>query len=111
VQISTSARTILGNLGLAGACARIGALANLTGMVGPAQALALHTERHHIVGRKPRASVLSAYPSYLGELVECGLRLCGRRGRERTMWQYLQAEPIPLLAHKSMVSVQGVTNE
>jgi phenylacetate-coenzyme A ligase PaaK-like adenylate-forming protein len=75
VQISTSSRATLGNTCFAGACSRIGALWYLAGLVEPAQALALLTEEHHIAGKKPRTSVLSAYPSYLGELVECGQRL------------------------------------
>jgi len=78
VQISTSSRATLGNLGLAGACLRIGAQAYLTGIVEPAQALALLTERRGLAGAKPRTSVLSTYPSYLGALVEEGRRL-GRR--------------------------------
>jgi phenylacetate-coenzyme A ligase PaaK-like adenylate-forming protein len=75
VQISTSARATLGNTCFAGACSRIGALWYLAGLVDPAQALALLADRHHIAGKKPRASFLTTYPSYLGELVTCGLRL------------------------------------
>jgi phenylacetate-CoA ligase len=75
VQISTSARGALGNVCLAGACAHIGAMAYLAGVVEPAQALALLTERHHIAGKKERTSILYTYPSYLGELVGCGLRM------------------------------------
>jgi phenylacetate-coenzyme A ligase PaaK-like adenylate-forming protein len=75
VQISTSARATLGNTCFAGACARIGALWYPAGLVEPAQALALLAEEHQIAGKKPRASVLNTYPSYLGELVEYGQRL------------------------------------
>jgi phenylacetate-coenzyme A ligase PaaK-like adenylate-forming protein len=75
VQISTSSRATLGNTCFAGACARIGALWYLTGLVEPAHALALLAEEHHLPGKKPRASVMSTYPSYLGELVECGLQM------------------------------------
>ena len=75
VQISTSSRAVLGNLGLAGACARIGATCYQAGQVEPARALALLAEGRRVPGKKRRTSVLSAYPSYLGELVECGLRL------------------------------------
>ncbi len=75
VQISTSSRGTLGNICAAGAYAHIGAMCYLAGVVEPAQALALLTERRHIAGKKSRTSILSTYPSYLGELVECGLRL------------------------------------
>jgi phenylacetate-CoA ligase len=74
VQLSTSARATLGNIGLAGACARIGALAYLAGLVEPAHTLALLAEPRRLAGRKARVSVLSTYPSYLGELVEYGLQ-------------------------------------
>jgi phenylacetate-CoA ligase len=75
VHIGTSARATLGNLGLAGACARIGALAYLGGVVEPEHTLAHLAEPRRLPGKKPRTSVLSAYPSYLGQLVECGKRL------------------------------------
>jgi phenylacetate-CoA ligase len=75
VQISTSSRATLGNIGLAGACARIGAVSYLAGVVDPAHTLALLAEQHHLPGKKERASVMSLYPSYLGEVVEAGLRL------------------------------------
>jgi phenylacetate-coenzyme A ligase PaaK-like adenylate-forming protein len=75
VQISTSARAVLGNLSLAGASARIGALVSLVGVIEPERTLALLAERRRVAGKKPRVSVLSIYPSYLGELVEHGSRL------------------------------------
>ncbi len=75
VQISTSSRGTLGNVCLAGACAHIGAMVYLAGVVEPAHALALLTEQRHLSGKKPRTSVLYTYPSYLGELIECGRRL------------------------------------
>ncbi len=75
VQISTSARGTLGNVCLAGACAHIGAMAYLAGVVEPAHALALLSEQRHVAGKKSRTSVLYTYPSYLGELIECGMRL------------------------------------
>jgi len=75
VQISTSARATLGNVCLAGACAHIGALVTMAGMVDPAQTLAQLAERHHIPGKCAQVSVLYTYPSYLGALVETGLRL------------------------------------
>jgi phenylacetate-coenzyme A ligase PaaK-like adenylate-forming protein len=75
VQMNTSSRATLGNIGLAGACAHIGAVAYLTGVVDPAHTLALLSERHRLPGKKERASVVSLYPSYLGEIVEAGLQL------------------------------------
>lgn len=75
VQISTSSRGTLGNLCLAGACAHIGAMVYLAGVIEPAHALALLSEQRHLPGKKSRTSVLYTYPSYLGELIECGLSL------------------------------------
>lgn len=75
VQISTSSRGTLANVCLAGACAQLGTMVYLAGIIEPAQALALLAERHQIPGKKAQTSVLTTYPSYLGELVECGLRL------------------------------------
>jgi phenylacetate-coenzyme A ligase PaaK-like adenylate-forming protein len=75
VHIGTSGRAVLGNLGLAGACARIGASTYLAGVIDPADALAMLSERRALPGKKHRTSVLSVYPSYLGQLVETGLRL------------------------------------
>lgn len=73
VQISTSSRATLGNVCLAGACAHVGAVAYLAGMVAPSLALAQLSERRHLAGKKARTSVLYTYPSYLGELVDYGL--------------------------------------
>lgn len=75
VQISTSSRATLGNTCFAGGCARLGALVYQSGLIEPEQSLALLAEKHALPGKKSQTSVLSAYPSYLGELVECGLRL------------------------------------
>jgi acyl-CoA synthetase (AMP-forming)/AMP-acid ligase II len=63
------------DLGLAGACAHIGALSYLGGVVEPQHTLAQLAEPRRLPGKKPRTSVFSAYPSYLGQLVECGKRL------------------------------------
>ena len=43
-------------------------------MVEPELTLRLLTEELRLPGKKPRVSVLSTYPSYLGMLVEAGLR-------------------------------------
>jgi phenylacetate-coenzyme A ligase PaaK-like adenylate-forming protein len=75
VQISTSARGTLGNVCLAGACAHLGAMVYLAGVIEPAHALALLSESRRLQGKKARTTVLYTYPSYLGELIECGLRL------------------------------------
>jgi phenylacetate-coenzyme A ligase PaaK-like adenylate-forming protein len=75
VQINTSSRAMLGNTCFAGACARLGALVYPVGLVEPEHTLALLAEKHRLPGKKSQTSVLSIYPSYLGELIECGLRL------------------------------------
>ena len=75
VQISTSGRGVLGNLCLAGACAHVGATVTLAGLLDPAATLARLAARQSLPGRLAQVSVLYTYPSYLGELVECGLRL------------------------------------
>jgi phenylacetate-coenzyme A ligase PaaK-like adenylate-forming protein len=73
VQISTSSRATLGNTCFSQACQRIGAVWYQTGLVDPAHALALLCEEHRLPGKKPRASFLNTYASYLGEMVEHGL--------------------------------------
>lgn len=73
VQISTSTRASLGNTCFSRACERIGALWYQTGLIEPAPILALLCERHTLPGKKPRASYLNTYASYLGQLVEAGL--------------------------------------
>lgn len=73
VQLSTSSRATLGNTCFGGACARIGALVYLDGIRDPEQALRQLAERRTLPGKKPRTSILSTYPSYLGMLVETGL--------------------------------------
>lgn len=73
VQISTSARATLGNTCSSRACEQIGALWYQTGLIEPAQTLALLSQRHTLPGKKARASFLNTYASYLGQLVEAGL--------------------------------------
>lgn len=75
VLVSTSGRNVLGNWCLAGACALVGAGVVMGGLIDPAATLARLTERQSLPGQRDRVSVLYTYPSYLGELVECGLRL------------------------------------
>ena len=75
VQISTSARGVLGNLTLAGGCARIGAQVYLAGIIEPVKSLTMLVEKRGLPGKYSRTSVLYTYPSYLGELVTEGLRL------------------------------------
>ena len=73
VITSTSSRATLGNTcGMEGV-KRIGGLVFLGGLVDPTLTLALLSEELHIRGKKPRVSIMNTYPSYLGELVECGL--------------------------------------
>lgn len=75
VQVSTSARALLGNSVFMGACQRIGALVYQTGIVEPTQTLALLAEPRAIPGKKAQPSILMTYPSYLGKLIEAGQRL------------------------------------
>lgn len=75
-----SSRASLGNLSLSTACEHIGALLQPVGIVDPGLALSLLTQPLRLTGRTPKASVLSTYPSYLGELVEQGLLLGYRPG-------------------------------
>lgn len=75
IQIGTSSRGTLGNVCLAGACAHLGAMVYLAGVTEPTLALGLLAQKHHVAGKKPQTSILYTYPSYLGELVESGLRL------------------------------------
>jgi len=58
VQVSTSARATLGNTCFARACARIGAVWALAGLVEPELALAQLAEAHRVPGKKPRPSHL-----------------------------------------------------
>jgi phenylacetate-CoA ligase len=75
VMISTSSRATLGNTCAIEGTKRTGALVFLGGLVDPALTLALLSEQLHIPGKKPRVSSMTTYPSYLGELVECALRM------------------------------------
>jgi len=60
---------------LAGACARIGAVSYLAGLIEPSETLTQLSQPRHLSGKKARTSILSTYPSYLGQLVETGVRL------------------------------------
>jgi phenylacetate-coenzyme A ligase PaaK-like adenylate-forming protein len=75
VQMCTSSRATLGNSCLTGACALIGATVYMGGIVEPELTLAMLAEQHHLPGKKSQTSVISTYPSYLGELVEAGVKL------------------------------------
>jgi phenylacetate-coenzyme A ligase PaaK-like adenylate-forming protein len=74
VQINASSRATLGNVCFAGACARVGALVYPIGLIEPARTLAFLSEKRCTPGKKSRVSYMNTYPSYLGELVEEGLR-------------------------------------
>jgi hypothetical protein len=73
VAMATSSRATLGNLGLAGACAHVGAVLEPVGLVEPGLTLGLLAEDLGLPGKKAKVSYLSTYPSYLGMLVEAGL--------------------------------------
>jgi phenylacetate-coenzyme A ligase PaaK-like adenylate-forming protein len=74
VMIGTSARGLLGNIGLAGGAAHAGAMVIPSGVIDPAHALAQLAAPLRVPGKKPKVSTLAAYPSYVGMLVEEGLR-------------------------------------
>ena len=75
VLISQSARATLGNLVNGEAVRRVGAMVIQGGQVDPEFTLAMLSEKHNIPGKASRVSFVAVYPSYLGELVEVGLRL------------------------------------
>jgi phenylacetate-coenzyme A ligase PaaK-like adenylate-forming protein len=75
VQVCTSSRASLGNGAFAGAVTEIGAVLCPVGLVDPDLALRLLTERRRLPGRSERVTVLDAYPSYVGQLVERGTAL------------------------------------
>jgi phenylacetate-coenzyme A ligase PaaK-like adenylate-forming protein len=75
IQINTAAGALLGNWNLASGAAQVGALVQPAGLVDPLRSLALLAQPLAIPGKKPRVSVLSTYPSYLGDLAETGVRL------------------------------------
>jgi phenylacetate-coenzyme A ligase PaaK-like adenylate-forming protein len=73
VQVNISSRAIIGVTGVTGACAKIGAPVYVAGAVSLAHTTALLTERTRLPGKRDRVSIMTTYPSYLGELVEYGL--------------------------------------
>lgn len=75
VQIAISTRARLGVHGVTFSANAIGAVVHPAGVVTPAHTLALLTEEHRLPGKKPKVSVMSTYPSYLGELVETAREL------------------------------------
>lgn len=70
VQVNISSRAIIGVTGVTGACAKIGAPVYVAGAVSLAHTLALLTERKSLPGKRDRVSIMTTYPSYLGELAE-----------------------------------------
>lgn len=75
VQISISTRNTLGVMAVAAAATGIGASLHVAGLLHPEDTLKLLAERHRHPGKKSQVSIMSTYPSYLGELVEHGRRL------------------------------------
>ncbi|NJN84805.1 MAG: AMP-binding protein [Caldilineaceae bacterium] len=75
LHIATSSRAMLSNICAIGAAQRVSTLVLTGGLIEPAQTLALLAQERSISGKHERTSVLLSYPSYLGELVETGLRL------------------------------------
>jgi len=73
VLISAVSSETLSSACFARACERIGAAWYQAGVVDPAIGLDWLRQVRMLPGKRPRASFLSAYPSYLGELVTAGL--------------------------------------
>ncbi|HEX2027880.1 MAG TPA: AMP-binding protein [Nitriliruptorales bacterium] len=73
VQVNINSRALIGVSTVTGACARIGAPAYVAGAVSIPHTLKLLTERRRLPGKRPQVSIMTTYPSYLGELVEYGL--------------------------------------
>jgi len=73
VQVNINSRAVIGVSTVTGACARIGAPVYVAGAVSIPHTIALLTERRRLPGKRPRVSIMTTYPSYLGELVEYGL--------------------------------------
>lgn len=73
VQININSRAVIGVSTVIGACARIGAPVYVAGAVSIPHTLRLLTERRRLPGKRSRVSIMTTYPSYLGELVEYGL--------------------------------------
>jgi hypothetical protein len=78
VQISTSARALLGNTCFAGACTRVGAPVHQAGLVDPAHTLALLAEPRRMPGKKDRVSVLIPPPQGPQLAEACLAQLVGR---------------------------------
>lgn len=72
---ASSSRAMLGNATATGLCDRIGAMSFQAGIVEPELTLAMLAEEHRVTGKRSRVSLMVVYPSYLGELIETGLRL------------------------------------
>ncbi|MFN8421837.1 MAG: AMP-binding protein [Anaerolineae bacterium] len=73
IQVNTSSRATLGNQCFTRSCERLGAMWYLAGLVDPKLSLRLLTQARPTPGKHPRASYISAYPSYLGQMVTHGL--------------------------------------
>ena len=75
IAICTSSRTVLGGHTFLRSARLAGAGTVVIGVIDPAEALSRLTTPVHLPGKKPRISVLSAFPSYLSRLVQTGERL------------------------------------
>lgn len=78
VCISSRAELAIHNTMLS--CRMIGAACCLVGMVDPAETLSRLVTPVHLPGKRPRPSVLSVNPSYLGALVQAAARQGYRPG-------------------------------
>ena len=75
VLLSAASRATLGNLTAFGCVGLTGATVVHGGQAEHEETLTMLAEARPIPGKRSRVSVLQAYPSYLGELVEVGLQM------------------------------------
>ena len=72
---SSSSRAMLGLLTGIGCMQMCGTTFIHGGQIDPELTLQLLTQEYNLPGKKNRVTISCMYPSYLGEVVECGLRL------------------------------------
>jgi phenylacetate-coenzyme A ligase PaaK-like adenylate-forming protein len=72
---SASSRAMLGNLTAIGCIQLCGTTYIHGGQINPEMTLQLLTQKYHLPGKKDHVTIFGLYPSYLGEVIECGLRL------------------------------------
>lgn len=69
-----NSRAYYGNDNLVRACHLIGAICFVSGQIGASETIDYLMEKFNLAGKKNQISVIHTYPSYLGEVVEYGLK-------------------------------------